>query len=35
MIRLLKNPGVEVQFKVRTYHYLPKEGAKTNYREHE
>ena len=34
MIKLLKNPAVEVQYRVRTYHYMPKEGAKTDYREH-
>ena len=34
MIKLLKNPAVEVQYRVRTYHYMPKEGTKTDYREH-
>ena len=34
MIKLLNNPALEVQYKVRTYHYMPKEGAKTDYREH-
>jgi len=35
MIRLLKNPDIEIQIKLRTYHYVPKTGAKTSYREHE
>jgi unsaturated rhamnogalacturonyl hydrolase len=35
MIRLLKNPMIDIQFKFRTYHYLPKDGAATSYREHE
>ena len=34
MIKLLNNPALEVQYKVRTYHYMPKDGAKTDYREH-
>jgi len=34
MIKLVSNPAFEVQHKVRTYHYMPKEGAKTDYREH-
>jgi rhamnogalacturonyl hydrolase YesR len=33
MIRLLTNPNITVQYKLRTYHYLPK-GAQTSYREH-
>ncbi|MCG2583756.1 glycoside hydrolase family 105 protein [Massilia sp. TS11] len=33
MIRLLTNPAITVEYKVRTYHYMPK-GAQTNYREH-
>jgi hypothetical protein len=24
MIRLLQNPGVDVQYKLRTYHYVPR-----------
>ena len=35
MIRLLKNPAVDVQYRVRTYHYVPKDGGQTNYREHQ
>ena len=34
MIKLLKNPAVKIEYKVRTYHYMPAEGAKTDYREH-
>ena len=26
MIRLLQNPAVDVQYKLRTYHYVPKKG---------
>jgi rhamnogalacturonyl hydrolase YesR len=26
MIRLLQNPGIDVQHKLRTYHYVPKKG---------
>ena len=33
MIKLLKNPAIDVQYKLRTYHYVPKGGA-TSYREH-
>ncbi|TFW31040.1 hypothetical protein E4O92_15070 [Massilia horti] len=33
MIRLIKNPDISVEYKVRTYHYMPK-GVQTNYREH-
>ncbi|MFL6659852.1 MAG: glycoside hydrolase family 105 protein [Massilia sp.] len=33
MINMLKNPAFEIQFKVRTYHYVPK-GDTTDYREH-
>jgi len=35
MIQLLKNPAFEVQYKLRTYHYVPKDGGATSYREHE
>ena len=35
MIQLLKNPAFEVQAKLRTYHYVPKDGGATSYREHE
>jgi rhamnogalacturonyl hydrolase YesR len=34
MIRLLKNPAFEIQYRVRTYHYVPKNGGATSYREH-
>ena len=34
MIKLLNNPAIEIQHKVRTYHYMPKTGAQTDYREH-
>ncbi len=35
MIKLLKNPKVSVEYKLRTYHYQPKDGGKTDYREHQ
>ncbi|MFT3868653.1 MAG: glycoside hydrolase family 88 protein [Nibricoccus sp.] len=35
MIQLLKNPAFEIQVKLRTYHYVPKAGGKTDYREHQ
>lgn len=35
MLQLLKNPAFEIQVKLRTYHYVPKEGGATSYREHE
>lgn len=35
MIRLIKNPAFGIEYKLRTYHYVPKDGSKTNYREHE
>jgi rhamnogalacturonyl hydrolase YesR len=35
MIRLLKNPAIDIQIKLRTYHYVPKDGGATSYREHE
>jgi unsaturated rhamnogalacturonyl hydrolase len=34
MIQLLQNPKIEIQIKLRTYHYVPKDGKATNYREH-
>jgi rhamnogalacturonyl hydrolase YesR len=34
MIRLLKNPAIDIQIKLRTYHYVPKDGGATSYREH-
>jgi rhamnogalacturonyl hydrolase YesR len=33
MIRLLKNPAFIIDYKLRTYHYVPKDSA-TSYREH-
>lgn len=33
MIKLITNPKIEIQYRVRTYHYLPK-GGQTDYREH-
>ena len=33
MLKLISNPTFEVQYKVRTYHFMPK-GGKTDYREH-
>jgi unsaturated rhamnogalacturonyl hydrolase len=35
MIQLLENPAYEIQFKNRTYHFVPKDGRATNYREHQ
>lgn len=34
MITLLKNPAFEIQVKLRTYHYVPKDAGPVNYREH-
>ncbi|WP_229415950.1 glycoside hydrolase family 88/105 protein [Pseudoduganella armeniaca] len=34
MLRLLKNPNVNIEYKVRTYHYQPKGAGQTDYREH-
>jgi rhamnogalacturonyl hydrolase YesR len=34
MIRLLKNPAFAIDYKLRTYHYVPKDGGATSYREH-
>ena len=28
MIRLLQNPAIDVQYKLRTYHYVPKPAGK-------
>ncbi|MBI5768148.1 MAG: glycoside hydrolase family 88 protein [Verrucomicrobia bacterium] len=33
IIRLLKNPAFTIDYKLRTYHYVPKDSA-TSYREH-
>jgi unsaturated rhamnogalacturonyl hydrolase len=35
MIRLLKNPAIDIQVKLRTYQYVPRDGGATSYREHE
>lgn len=34
MIALLNNSSFEIQVKLRTYHYVPREGGTTSYREH-
>ncbi|MEO5961067.1 MAG: glycoside hydrolase family 88 protein, partial [Opitutaceae bacterium] len=34
MLRLIKNPAFTIEYKLRTYQYVPKEGGATNYREH-
>jgi len=34
MIRLLNNPAIDIQYRLRTYHYVPKDGGQTSYREH-
>ncbi|PWF39481.1 glycoside hydrolase family 88/105 protein [Massilia glaciei] len=34
MIRLMNNPAFAIEHRVRTYHYVPKQGAKTDYSEH-
>jgi len=34
MIQLLQNPAFDIQVKLRTYHYVPKGGGKTDYKEH-
>jgi unsaturated rhamnogalacturonyl hydrolase len=35
MIRLLENPAFEIQYRLRTYHFVPKDGRATSYREHQ
>jgi rhamnogalacturonyl hydrolase YesR len=35
IIRMLENPKFEIQYKLRTYHFVPKDGRATNYREHQ
>ena len=35
MIKLLKNPAIDIQIKLRTYHYVPKASGTPSYREHE
>jgi unsaturated rhamnogalacturonyl hydrolase len=34
MIKLLANPAIDIQYRLRTYHYTPKDGGATSYREH-
>ncbi|MFS2005641.1 glycoside hydrolase family 105 protein [Duganella sp. CT11-25] len=34
VIKMINNPAFKVEYKVRTYHYQPKDGAPTDYREH-
>ncbi len=34
MIQLINNPAVRIEFKLRTYHYVPKDSGTTDYREH-
>jgi rhamnogalacturonyl hydrolase YesR len=34
IIRLVKNPAFAIEHRVRTYHFVPKDGGATNYREH-
>ncbi len=34
MVKLLQNPQFEIQVKLRTYHYVPKNAGPLNYREH-
>jgi len=34
MIRLINNKHIAIEYKVRTYHYMPKDSGKTDYREH-
>lgn len=34
MITLLKNPAFEIQVKLRTYHYVPKNSGPVSYKEH-
>jgi rhamnogalacturonyl hydrolase YesR len=33
MIRMLGNPDFEIQYRLRTYHYVPKNGGPTSYHE--
>jgi rhamnogalacturonyl hydrolase YesR len=35
IIKLIKNPDINIEYKVRTYHYQPKDAGKTDYREHQ
>ncbi len=35
MIRLLQNPALRIDYKLRTYHYVPKSNGSTSYHEHQ
>jgi unsaturated rhamnogalacturonyl hydrolase len=34
IIKLVNNPAFAIEHRVRTYHFVPKDGGQTNYREH-
>ncbi|UGQ47299.1 glycoside hydrolase family 88/105 protein [Massilia endophytica] len=34
IIRLINNRNIGIEYRVRTYHYMPRDGGKTDYREH-
>jgi rhamnogalacturonyl hydrolase YesR len=34
MIKLINNPKLRIDYKLRTYHYVPLDGRETSYREH-
>jgi rhamnogalacturonyl hydrolase YesR len=34
ILKMLKNPDINIEYKVRTYHYQPKGAGATDYREH-
>ncbi len=34
ILKMMKNPNVNIEYKVRTYHYQPKGSGATDYREH-
>jgi rhamnogalacturonyl hydrolase YesR len=34
IIRMVQNPAFAIEHRVRTYHFVPKDGGQTNYREH-
>ena len=33
-LRMLQNPALTIDYKLRTYHFVPKDGGATSYREH-
>lgn len=35
VLQMLENPKFEIQVKLRTYHFVPKDGRATSYREHQ